>query len=97
MLKIIEIIHGKIFEHEIEPGMILENINPWSSQKYFKVISVGEPKPNGNYYLSCVRSEFPDLFPEFAAAPGRNGDTGFTIQNEDMSDFKLIRLPLNFK
>ena len=94
-LQITVIESGNSFHYDVTPGMILEHKKPWSNQKYFKVISVGKPKSNGDYYLSCVRSEFPDLFPEFAAAPPRNGDTGFTIYNLDMSDFILTRLPFN--
>lgn len=94
-LQITVIERGYSFHHEVAPGMILEHKNPWSNQKYFKVISVGKPKPNGDYYLLCVRSEFPDLFPEYATGADRNGDTGFTIRNLDMSEFSLIRLPFN--
>lgn len=96
MLKIVTIFNNQKFEYPVESGMILKHKNPWGKQKYFKIISVGAVKPNGNYYLSCVRSEFPDLFPEFAASCERNGDTGFTIYKGNMGEFELIRLPLKF-
>jgi hypothetical protein len=79
--------------YEVKPGMILERpAPPNSNQIYLKVHHVGKPKrKGGSWYLSCLRSEFPDVFPEFCAAGARNGDTGISVI--DMSQFKLIRLP----
>ncbi len=61
--------------YKVKKGMILERINPYSKQKYFKVVHNPRLKRGNSYYLSCVRSEYPDVFPEFCAASERNGDT----------------------
>jgi hypothetical protein len=76
--------------YKVKKGMILERINPYSKQKYFKVVHNPRLKRGNSYYLSCVRSEYPDVFPEFCAASERNGDTGFNVKN--MDEFKLISL-----
>lgn len=93
-LEIPSFFNGKIVKmYPVEHGMILEHKHPWSNEKYFKVISVGDQRPDGSWYLSTVRSNFPDVFPEFGAGIGRNGDTGFNLKN--MDEFVLIRLPFN--
>ena len=76
--------------YPVSAGMILENLKPWSQDsRYFKIL-VCHPRHNGAY-LSCVRSDVPDVFPEFAASGARNGDTGLRVF--DMSQFRLVRLP----
>jgi hypothetical protein len=72
--------------YEVKAGLILQCIYPYSEDsKYYKVLSIKRKKKE--WYLTVVRSKCPDIFPEYAAHVGKNGDTGLTVR--DMKEFLI--------